>query len=101
MKKFDVLALLSAVKSCDARAGFRRSGIAACGEHNTGRSLVGPLNINMTQSRLDHSVEYIHKICLKADQNRLRFRIAKAHVVFKYAWPIGGEHQTSKENAAE
>src|SRR5438105_1890035 len=45
VKNFDVLALGGAIKSFDARAGFRRSGIAARGEHNARGSIVGPLDV--------------------------------------------------------
>src|ERR1044072_5436881 len=82
-------------------AGFGFRGVSFCGEYNASRCIIRPFNIRFAQTRLDNRLKNSRQISFQSSQNGLCLRIAKPHVVFEYAWPVGRQHQAYEKNSAK
>jgi hypothetical protein len=85
----------------DACARLGPLGVAARGEHDAGRGVFAPLDVNLAEAAAGDGVEDRIEVGAEADENGLRLGVAEAHVVFEHARPLARQHQADEEHAAE
>src|SRR5690606_21093446 len=90
------------VPGIDGVADARLVRVALGGHHHAQRRAWVPLRLHAVEPALDAGFDQVREIGLQAHQDRLRFRIAEAHVELDHLrHAVGADHQPGIEEAGE